>query len=269
MANGMALSMAARKRPGFSPRRSSGGGAGEDAAGHELGDRADGRTRRVRRNLLEGPAVLAVGHVVHLDHLAGGLGPVAVLPPVRPGVVEAASAPGLEPPFAEGRGLDATVGDDLAEDAPDRGHGQADAIPGQHRLQSGLAHVGALGPQLEHGPVVGIRPPPPLDGAGAGAPRLERRGAAAPEGFAPVVVGALGEADGAQGVAAAHALDDHLVDEFEGAQAPFGGPGRLGVDPPVLELRSPAASSAQGLSPPSPSGQFIGLSPGEEVPKCF
>ena len=164
----MASSTASRKRSGFSPRRSAGGGAGEDAAGHELGDRADGA------ELLEGAAVAAEGHVVDLEHLAGGLGPVAGLPALRPAPVEAASALGLEAPLAEGRGLDPPVGDGLAEDAADGGHGQVDAVPGQHRLQLGLAHVGALLPQLDHGLVVGVRPAPPLDGAGARAPWLER-----------------------------------------------------------------------------------------------
>ena len=144
----MASSTASRKRSGESPRRSAGGGAGEDAGGHELGDGADGRTRRVRRNLLEGAAVAAVGHVVDLEHLAGDPGPVAVPPPVRPGVVEAAAALGLGAPLAEGRGVDAPVGDGLGEDAPDGGDGQRQPVPGRHRAQLGLAHVGVLPAQL-------------------------------------------------------------------------------------------------------------------------
>ena len=196
-----------------------GGGAGEDAGGGEPGDRADGA------ELLEGLAVAAVGHVVDLDHLAGGLGPVAVGPAPRPGAVEVAAP--LRPcaALAEGRGPDAAVGDGLGEDAPDGGDRQADAAAVEHGLEPGLAHVGVFGPQFEHGAVVGVCPAPAADASRAGALRREGLEAAVAEGAPPVVVGAAGEADGLQGVAAAHAAGDHGVDQPERAASRQGGLG--------------------------------------------
>ena len=58
------------------------------------------RTRRVRRNLLDGLPVAGEGHVVDLDELAGAPGPGAVLPALRP-AVELAAAPGLEAALAD------------------------------------------------------------------------------------------------------------------------------------------------------------------------
>ena len=199
-----------------------GGGAGEDAGGGELGDGADGA------ELLEGLAVAAAGHVVDLNHLAGGFGfgLVPVFPSLRPGAFEAAAALGLGAALAEGRGLDPAVGDGLGDDAPDGGDGQADAAAVEHGLQARLAHERVLGPQLEHGPVVGVGPAPLADVFGPGALRREGLEAAAAEGFAPVMVGALGQADGLQRVALEHALGGHLVDEIEDALALPGGLGR-------------------------------------------
>ena len=296
--------MACRKRSGFSPRRSVGGGPPEHAGDHVLGGGADGRTRRVRRNLLEGPPVLGVGHVVDLDQLAGGLGLVAVPPSVRPGAVEVASALGLGPSLAEGRGPDAPVGDGLGEYPADGRDGQGQPVAGEHRMEPRLAHVGVLGPQLEHGLVVGVGPAPAADAARPGAAGLERLGAAAAEGLSPVVVGASGQADGLECVEAAHAAGDHPVDELEGAQALFSGAGGLRVDgqalagrgagvqqshaqapcsvgepsmpepaahvsaPPVLELRSlRSLRSRTAAALPQPTGQ--GLELRREVPKCF
>ena len=281
-----------------------GGGPPEHAGDHVLGGGADGRTRRVRRNLLEGPAVLGVGHVVDLDQLAGGLGLGAVPPSVRPGAVEGPSALGLGPSLAEGRGPDPPVRDGLGEYPTDGRDGQGQPVAGEHRMEPRLAHVGVLLPQLEHGLVVGVRPPPSADAARPGAAGLERLGAAALEGPSPVVVGAPGQADRLERIEAAHAAADHLVDEFEGAQAPFGGAGGLGVDgqalagrgagvqqshvqapcslgepsmpepaarvsaPPVLELRSlRSLRSRTGATLSQPTGQ--GLELRREVPKCF
>ena len=215
-----------REAPGVA-----GGGPRVNPGGHEPGDRADGA------ELPGGPVVAAEGHVVDLDHLAGGPGPVAVSPAPRPGAAEGPAAPGLDPALAEGGRPDAPVRDRPPDDAPDGGHGQADASAVEHGLEPELAHERILGPQPEHGPVVGVRPAPAANGARAGAPGLERGRAAAPEGPSPVVVGAFGQSDGARGVAAAHAAADHLVDEFEGAQALFGDSGGVGVDPRALAGR--------------------------------
>ena len=208
-----------------------------------LGDWADGV------ELLEGLAVPAVSHVVDLDQLAGGLGLVAVLPPACPSAVEVASALGLDPSFAEGGGLDAPVGDGLGEHSADGRDRQGQPIPGEHGPQPRLAHVGVLGPEPEHGLVVGVRPAPPADASRPGAPGLERLGAAAAEGPSPVVVGALGEADGLERVEAAHAARDHPVDELKGAQAFAGGPAGLGVDPQALAGRGAGVQQSHAQAP--------------------
>ena len=127
------------------------------------------------------------------DQFAGGLGLGAVPPSVRPGAVEVASALGPEPSLAEGRGPDPPVGDGLGE-YPTDGRGRpGQPVPGAHRMEPRLAHVGVHGPQLEHGLVVGVRPAPAADASRPGAPGLERPGAAAAPGPAPVVVGASGQ----------------------------------------------------------------------------
>ena len=160
MGNGMASIMAVRKRSGFSPRRSAGRRRREHAGDHVLGGWADDRTRRVRRNLLDGMAVAAAGNVGPralkcVDELAGGPFLVAVAPAPRPGAVEGAASPGLDPALAEGGGPDPTVRDGLAEDAPDGGDGQSDAGSVEHGLEAELAHERVLVAQLEHGLGVG------------------------------------------------------------------------------------------------------------------
>ena len=116
-------------------------------------------------------------------------------------------------------------------------------------MEPRLAHVGVHGPQLEHGLVVGVRPAPAADASRPGAPGLERPGAAAAPGPAPVVVGASGQADGLERVEAAHAARDHLVDEFEGAQAFGSGPGSLGVDPQALAGRGAGVQQSHVQAP--------------------
>ena len=70
--------------------------------------------------------------------------------------------------------------------------------------------------------------------------RAPRRCCTPRVGPAPVVVGALGQAGGAEGVAAVHATGDHPLDQFKSAQALAGGFGIGQVHRQALyELRRP------------------------------